>query len=436
MRPFPRTIESLVEVPFLTEPDWSRFVELLSEYGEEIAKGDSVLVASLDPVEALAATFAAIIRKGRVFLGNPQWQTSEWIAASDMASFDRVYGVCQVRSERTEPRYVGPPLIMIPSGGTSGKTRFCVHTVDTLSAAVENLWSYHEGRSLSSISVLGVFHVSGLMPVVRACLTGGCVHLAKWKDLVAGSYPSIPHGYSIVSLVPTQLSQLIQTDAGLQFLHGLDAIYVGGAAATPALVNAIRTEKLPVLFVYGMTETAAMVVVGTRADTDSAGAVWGKPLPGVRIEISDDQQIMVGTNSLYQGYFPTVEKKVQHVTGDIGQWTFDGQLQVLGRKDFLINSGGEKVNPMEVEQLIADYVPGKGVAVSSRPSETWGEALVAVVEAELSNDQKDDLFSYLSQRLAPYKIPKAILTGIPIPRSSVGKINRAQLKDLIRDRFA
>lgn len=436
MRPFPRTVESLVEKPFLTEPDWSRFVERLAECIEEIAEGDSVLVASMDPLESIAATCAAIVRNGRVFLGNPQWQSSEWMAVSEVASFDRVYGACEVRAEGTDSGYVGPPLIMIPSGGTSGTIRFCVHTVDTLSAAVENLWSYHNGRSLSSISVLAVFHVSGLMPVVRACLTGGCVHLAKWKALLAGSYPPIPHGHSSVSLVPTQLSQLIQSDAGLQFLHGLDAIYVGGAAATPALVNAIRTEKLPVLFVYGMTETAAMVVVGTRADTDSLGAVWGKPLPGVGVEISDDQEITIRTKFLYQGYFPSVQNRVEHATGDMGQWTFDGQLQVLGRKDFLINSGGEKVNPLEVEQLIADYLPGAAVAVSSRVSETWGEALVAVFEAELSSDQKDNLLSYLGRQLAPYKVPKAILTGTPIPRSSVGKINRAQLKDLIRNKFA
>ncbi len=436
MRPFPRTVESLVETPFLTEPDWSRFVECLSECIEEIAEGASVLVTSIDPVESLAVTFATIVKNGRVFLANPLWQGSEWMAVSEAATFDRVYGVCEVRAEGADSGYVGPPLIMIPSGGTSGNIRFCVHTVDTLSAAVESLWAYHNGRSLSSISVLGVFHVSGLMPVVRACLTGGCVHLAKWKELLAGSYPSIPHGHSSISLVPTQVSELVQSDAGLQFLHGLDAIYVGGAAATPALVNAIRTEKLPVLFVYGMTETAAMVVVGTRADTDSLGAVWGKPLPGVSIEISGDQEITIRTKSLYNGYFPSVHNTVEHATGDIGQWTFDGQLQVLGRRDFLINSGGEKVNPLEVEQLIADYLPGEGVAVSSRPSETWGEAVVVVVEEELSSDHKDRLLSFLGGRLAPYKIPKAILTGIPIPRSSVGKINRAQLKDMIREKFA
>ena len=436
MRVFPQSLEAVLKTPFLIEPEWSRFSKLLIGYLDEISEGDTVLVASVDSLESLAAMFATIVRSGRVFLANPRWKTAEWQVVSDLVSFDKVYGPSEVSASASQSRHVGLAQIMIPSGGTSGHLRFCVHNLDTLSAAVQNLYDFHGGSSLSSISVLGVYHVSGLMPVVRACLTGGCVTLAEWESLRSGKFPRVPESHASISLVPTQLSRFIQSEAGLRFLHGLDSIYLGGAAATPQLVNLIRSEKLPVLFVYGMTETAAMVVVGSRADTDSLGAVWGRPLPGVMVTISEAEEIRVKTKSLYQGYFPDVQPVEEHFTGDLGCWTADNQLQVLGRKDFMINTGGEKVNPYEIEQYLETWLPGSNMAVSSRRSDVWGEEVVAVVEATMSVEQKNGLLSKLAHQLAAYKVPKVILDGVPIPRSSLGKVNRAVLKETIRNRIS
>lgn len=433
MRDFPMTLDGLLAEPFLTEPDWYRFSQLVKDLVSSINPGDKILVAQEDRLSALAAFFATVISGGSVFLANPHWGENEWKLVGEQTSFTKIFGCAAGLNVDPQATRSGNTRIMIPSGGTSGGVRFCVHSLDTLTAAVQSLSEFHGEKPLNSINTLGVFHVSGLMPIVRACLTYGVVQLAEWKALVSGNFPSRPGVKTSISLVPTQLIRLVQSEAGLNFLHGLETIYIGGASATPSLVNFIRTEKLPVLFVYGMTETAAMVVVGSRADTDSQGNIWGRPLPEVSISLSEEQEICVKTKALFHGYYPTDTQIEEHVTGDIGLWTVDKQLQVTGRKDFIINTGGEKVNPLEVEALISEKFPNLVTAVSSKPSETWGEEVVAVFENDLTTEQVRVLKSYLKECLAPHKIPKMFICGKPIPRSVLGKINRAALKALLHD---
>lgn len=428
MIPFPQTLEALLERPFLTSHDWERFSERLVEILPLIREEETILCVEEDSVEALAVFFAGVLKKGAVFFGNSRWQKAEWEQVNQVSGFHRIFGPAGLDVDSSRTSVFRDARIMIPSGGTSGKIRFCVHTLNTLSAAVGSLFQFHGRKPLNSVSPLPVFHVSGLMPVLRACLTGGMVHLAHWKAIEAGAFPSLPGNPSSISLVPTQLARLVRIRGGLQFLHGFDSIYIGGGKTPPGLVNTIRGEKLPVLFVYGMTETAAMVVAGTRASTDGAGNIWGRALPGVSTHLSSDQEISIKTKSLFHGYYPEDSELNEYLTGDIGRWVTGELLQIMGRKDLLINFGGEKINPEEIESVLSDCLGRADLAVSSIPDEEWGELLVAVFETELPSDEIEMLKSTLATTLAPHKIPKRFITGTAIPRSAFGKVNRAELR--------
>lgn len=428
---FPNTKAQLLERPFLCEPEWGNFCDQLDEVLASISPGESVLCAETDRVRALAICFASLLKGGGIFFANPNWKENEWLEVQRVARFHRVFGICPVTADSAQAFRFEAARIMIPSGGTSGRIRFCVHTLETLSAAVASLSKFHGGKKLNGINTLPVFHVSGLMPVVRACLTGGLVRMVEWKALEAGDFPAALDEVCSISLVPTQLARLIGVESGIRFLHGMDTIYLGGGAASPDLVRFIRTEKLPVLFVYGMTETAAMVVVGSRGDSNSAGQLWGRPLPGVSLELAEAGEINVETEALFRGYFPDDSHKENYATGDLGKMTLDGQLQVLGRQDFIINSGGEKVRPEEVEAALADCLPDQTMAVTGRLSEEWGEELVAVLENPLSDKVVRDAVEDLTQKLAPHKIPKDFVVVEKIPRTGLGKVDRVALKKLL-----
>jgi O-succinylbenzoic acid--CoA ligase len=431
MRSFPQTLETVLKQPFLTNPDWDRFSETLSNLLPTIGEGEAVLCAEKDPVEALAVFFAVVLNNGGAFFANPGWKKAEWKQVNVLTGFHKIFGCSAIEADPSRASLFDEARIMIPSGGTTNGIRFCVHTLYTLSSAVESLYRFHGETTLSSINPLPVFHVSGLMPVLRALLTGGLVELAAWNAIESGDFPLRPGARTSISLVPTQVARLVKMDKGLQFLHGFDSIYVGGARTPPGLVNLIRTEKLPVLFVYGMTETAAMVVAGTRAETDSLGGIWGQALPGVTIQLTDDQEVLLKTKALFRGYFPDDSEIQEYQTGDIGQWITTGLFQVLGRKDFLINTGGEKVNPEEVEAVLSDCLSGALVAVSSLPDDEWGDILVAVIEPDFDSADLDALRKTLEGHLASHKIPKRFITGKTIPRTVLGKVNRSKLRTLL-----
>ena len=433
MKPFPHSLEALLDEPFLTSADWERFCLLTRERHSEIQAGESVLCAEADPVHVLAILFATLLQKGGVFLANPNWGASEWGQLSKLTSYHRVFGTQSVVAIPEQAESFEAARVMIPSGGSSGTLRFCVHSLDTLSAAVESLFEHHGKRPLNSMDTLPIFHVSGLMPVWRAALTGGVVRLVSWKELEQGDFPKLPGFPCSLSLVPTQLFRLLKTDGGLSFLHRMDTIYLGGAGTPPGLVQYIRGEKLPVEFVYGMTETAAMVVYGTRGDSDESGAVWGQALPGVLISLNEEQEIVIQSKSLFRGYFPEDAEQIQFRTGDLGRWVTDELMEVIGRKDFLINSGGEKVNPEEVEACLASLLPGVGVAVGSKPNDSWGELVVALIESELSKEQLTEITQKLASLLAPFKLPKEFLTGVEVPRSALGKVNRLALRQWLEE---
>ncbi|NET39667.1 MAG: AMP-binding protein, partial [Cyanothece sp. SIO1E1] len=304
MRPFPDTLAKLLEQPFLTEPDWDRFTELVHKRMDAIEVGESVLCAEVDPVNAIAVIFSTLLKGGGVFLANPDWRQNEWEQVMFLTGFHKVFGEVPAVADPASGQRFREARVMIPSGGTSGVIRFCVHSLDTLASAVYALYRHQRRKPLNSFNSLPMFHVSGLMPVWRALLTGGLVKLIDWKFLDADPSPKHPGKPCSISLVPTQLFHLAQSSAGLSFLHSLDVIYLGGGKTPPQLVQLIRYEKLPVEFVYGMTETAAMVVYGTRGDTDELGAVWGQALPGVEIMLNEDGEISVRSQSLFRGYYP------------------------------------------------------------------------------------------------------------------------------------
>ena len=433
MRAFPESLDGLLEQAFLTSPDWGRFSSLVKKHFEEIGPGESVLCAESDPVVALSVIFATVLRKGGVFPVNPAWRENEWDQLNDLAAFHKVFGTASLDPDPSRAKLFTQTRIMISSGGTSGKVRFCVHSLDTLSAAVESLYLHHGGKPLNSIGKLPIFHVSGLMPVMRALLTGGVVQLYDWKKLKAGQFPPQPGYPCFLSLVPTQMSWLMKSEEGLQFLHRMDTIYLGGAATPPGLVQHIRGEKLPVEFVYGMTETAAMVVYGTRGDTDESGAVWGQALPEVALSLNDEHAICIQSKSVFLGYYPEDSERTEYLTDDLGRWVTDDLIEVLGRRDFLINTGGEKVNPEQVEACMASLLPGVAVAVGSKVDPEWGERVVALVEVDLPKSEVQHLLSSLSSMLAPYKIPKEILTGVKVPLTALGKVNRAAVRSFLSE---
>ena len=252
---------------------------------------------------------------------------------------------------------------------------------------------------------LPLSHVGGLMVLLRSAIYA--------TSAVIGP-PAPDFQVTVVSLVPTMLARLL--DAGVAKPLRLRAVLLGGAPADPALLARARDAGWPVAPTYGLTQACSQVTVGEIGDVETSG----RALPGVRVTLAPDGEILV------EG--PTVAGGGTLHTGDLGRLDDRGRLIVVGRKSDTIVTGGENVAPAEVEAVLLEHPAVADAGVFARPHAEWGEAVTARVvlrpDAEAS---ADELRTWAADRLAAYKVPKAVELADALPRTESGKLLRREL---------
>jgi o-succinylbenzoate---CoA ligase len=245
---------------------------------------------------------------------------------------------------------------------------------------------------------LPLSHIGGLMVLLRSAIYG--------TTAVIG--PADIADVTLVSLVPTQLARLL--DAGAT--PPSRAVLLGGAPADPKLLTRARDARWPVAPSYGLTETCSAATIGDIGDTETSG----RPIPGVTITIAPDQEIVVG-----------IAGRTVH-TGDLGYLDARGRLIVVGRKSDTIVTGGENVAPAEVEAVLREHPAVADAGVFARPHAEWGEAVTArVVLRPGAETTSEELRAFASERLAGFKVPKAVELVDDLPRTESGKLLRREL---------
>jgi O-succinylbenzoic acid--CoA ligase len=318
-------------------------------------------------------------------------------------------------SGRVLPHDLDAPAILVHTSGTTTKPKPIRLTYGNW------LWS-----ALGSAVALGVdpderwlctlplSHVGGLSILLRSAIYGttAIVHERFETDRVLHTLND-PQGPTIVSLVPTTLTRLL--DAGLTNPPALRWALLGGAPLPPALLQRAAQAGVPVAPTYGLTEACSQV------------ATAGVPLFCTRIGLAADGEIVVTG--------PTVSpdagggRAVLH-TGDFGAMDDDGLLQIVGRKADTIVTGGENVAPAEVEATLEAHPAVLEAAVIGRPDDAWGEAVVALVRPrdERNPPTDDELRAHCTACLASFKVPKTYkITTAPLPRTASGKLLRREL---------
>jgi O-succinylbenzoic acid--CoA ligase len=306
-----------------------------------------------------------------------------------------------------------------------------VHTVIRTSGttgapkAVELTYANHLASAIASAGALGVepedrwlcplplHHVGGLNVLIRSVINATAVvlHPRFDADRMRGTLEA--GEVTLASLVPTMLARL--RAAGLRETPGLRAIALGGGPAPPGLLDWARETGLPVVPVYGMTETCSQIVAGSP----------GRPLTDVDLQIAADGEILVRGPMVASA--AVAEDGWLH-TGDLGRLDADGRLHVLGRLKELIVTGGENVAPLEVEQVLLRHPAVADAGVAGLPDPEWGEAVTAFVVLREPADG-EQLRAWCRERLAAFKVPKAIHTVDRLPRNAGGKLLRDRLAE-------
>jgi O-succinylbenzoic acid--CoA ligase len=325
-----------------------------------------------------------------------------------------------------EPGPPSEPGSVLPRGEVAGDD---VHTVIGTSGTtglpkrVALTYANHVASAAASAAALGVepgdrwlsplplHHVGGLNVLIRSAINGTTVVVQREFDAERVKATFEAGEVTLASMVPTMLVRL--REAGLRRAPGLRAIALGGGPVPAGLLDWAAETGIPVVPVYGMTETCSQIVAGSP----------GRVLPGVELEIAPDGEILVRGAMVAPGELG--EDGWLH-TGDLGRLDEDGRLHVLGRLKELIVTGGENVAPLEVEQALLAHPAVSDAGVAGLPDPEWGEAITAfVVLSEPAGE--DELRGWCRGRLEPFKVPKAIHAVERLPRGAGGKLLRDRL---------
>lgn len=323
------------------------------------------------------------------------------------------------------------------------------------SGAVSSAKNFQPGMNKYWLLCLPLHHVGGVNVIYRSLLYHSAIFLVPSFD--PGIIRTLIHeneDFEAASMVPTMLHRLLDhTFFRVQF--GFKALLLGGGPIPISLINKALTRGLPIVTSYGMTETCAQIAAnpmlrpsGEYIPKKSVGPVFEPN----KIEIRDDHkrplpfnesgQIWLKGPQIFDGYLDqkqnstSFDKNGWFNTGDYGHLNRKKQLFIENRRSDLIITGGENVNPLEVEESINRIQGVKESAVIGIPDERWGQMVVAFLVLADNELRRNDIKKILKQTLQSFKIPKQFISVNYLPKTDNEKVKKSELLNWYQKQFA
>ncbi|MCA1730063.1 MAG: AMP-binding protein [Actinobacteria bacterium] len=360
-------------------------------------------------------------------------------------------------SERTRPSEEVKETdisLMLYTSGTTGRPKGVPRSQRAEHAAtIAQIVEHHYSLGERTLGVMPLFHTMGMHSLTAMlALNGLFVAMPQW-DAKRALEIIEREQLTCLYLIPTLFHELVNHEAfERQHTASVRKLSYAGASMLSALVEKCIEKFQPDVFInhYGSTEVYIFSTYPKpREKPGCAGrASFHTELRVVRADpepsVSPDEVVLKGetgeiivrlSDDAFAGYYnrPEVTEKAirngWYFTGDTGYLDEDGDLWMAGRVDDMINTGGENVYPVEVEDVLDKHPEVSEVAVVGLPDEKWGQAVTAFVVPGRQGMTEEDISSYLKEdtNLARFKHPKRVVFVKEIPKSPVGKLLRRLL---------
>ncbi|HKN95253.1 MAG TPA: o-succinylbenzoate--CoA ligase [Thermoleophilaceae bacterium] len=313
--------------------------------------------------------------------------------------------------------------VIYTSGTTGRPTAVSLTHRNHIASALASAWNLGVDPGDRWLGVLPLFHVGGLAVLLRSAIYGTTAVLHDGFDVERVKDAFEQGEVTLASLVPTMLRRLVE--AGLESAPALRAVLLGGGPVPRDLLEWSAQHDFPALQTYGMTQTSSQIATLTAAEAVTKAGSAGRPLLGVELSISGEGEILARGPMISPGALDPADGWLH--TGDRGRLDDEGYLWVEGRLKDVIVTGGENVACAEVERVLEAHPAVVEAAVVGLPDPEWGELVTAFVV--LDGEPGGDLIAHCRERLAGYKVPRALHVVDALPRNAAGKLLR---RDLVR----
>lgn len=445
---------------------------LLAEAG--LSAGDHAVMALKNSPENMALFLASLASGVRLLLMGPDYSASELEGAIEglpvrivfvdagasvdgrLPAGDRLVPVAVAEgfagSARRDPFAAAagiaaddPAYIMCSSGSTGRPKRICTSHRNMLAELEAMFPAYGLADADRHLCVLPLFHVSALyrnflMPFCQ----GGSVVLCETFEQER-FWPLLSrHGVNFVQVVPSILAVLADQEDGSDAQVRRSLKYIGTASAplSPKLLERFEARfGIPVVQGFGLTELTCGITLNETDPSRRKVESVGRPLAVNEVRIMDEAgrflppceegEVVVRGDNVMLGYLgpdgrlaPPMQDGWFH-TSDLGHLDADGFVYLTGRKSDIINRGGHKISPVEVEKVLMQHPAVKDAVVIGLPHEVLGEDAVAcVVRSTGAALAGSELLHFAQEKLPAFKVPTSFHFLDKLPRTGPGKINR------------
>ena len=370
-------------------------------------------------------------------------------AASPGSSFEAL--LAQAKGDGRNPHAdLASPLLIVYTSGTTGRPKGAVLRQEAL------LWNGVMSQHMHSLTsedhvltVLPFFHVGGLNIQTTPALHHGATVTIHARFTPGAALKEIARSRPTLTVLVPAIIQAITDDPAWPTtdLSSLKAVTTGSTIVPPHLIERITARGVPVLQVYGSTETCPIAIY-TRLGGDLARA-GSTGLPGLcceakiideaGVELPPDTpgEIAIRGPNVFLEYWgnETATREALHDgwyrSGDIGRRDPDGYFFVHDRKKNMIISGGENIYPAEVERVLLEHPDVAECGVIGRPDPRWDEVPVACIIRRRDSDvDAEALKAHVAKELARFKVPREIIFVDDLPRTALGKVQHFRLKQL------
>ena len=356
--------------------------------------------------------------------------------------------------ENAKNRDLGATSLILHTSGTTSRPKMVPLSEKNLCQSAQNIVrTLHLTPRDRCLNIMPLFHIHGLMaPVLATLCSGGSVYCSpgfdvlkffSWlKDATPTWYSAVPTMHqAIVARAPR--NEDVISNANLRFIRS------SSASLPPQVLH--RLEDVfgsPVVEAYAMTEAAHQMCSNPLPPKErKAGTVGPAAGPEVRIsspeklqflDTGEEGEVVIRGENVTSGYIANPEANEKNFTdgwfrtGDLGIMDVDGYVKITGRLKELINRGGEKIAPLEVDEVLLDHPAVAQACTFAVPHEKLGEEVGAiVVPKDGSEPDVRSIQEYARTRLAAFKVPRTIIFREDIPKGATGKVQRIGMAERI-----